>query len=142
MTVSKKSLSLSASVFAAVTAFSLTSTVVLAFPAAAQSQSPEVIVSAPARDVVRRQVHHSDLNLASHPGEKILLRRVDLAVKGMCRDIVGPGIVQWVVENGCRADAWDSARPQIRRAVHRARDIALNGKSSIATAAITISFKN
>ena len=142
MPVIKKSLSLSAIAFAALTAFSLTAAVVVALPAAAQSQSAEVVVSAPARDVVRRQVDHNDLNLASRPAEKILLRRVDVAVKGMCREIVGPGIVQWVVESSCRADAWDSARPQIRRAVHRAQDIALNGKSSIAAAAITISFKD
>ena len=142
MTSSKESLSLSAIVFAAVTAFSVTAMVALAFPSAAQSQTRDVIVTAPAGDVVTRRVYHRDLNLASLPGERILFRRVNLAVKGMCREIVGPGIVSWFDENGCRADAWDSARPQIRRAVRRAHDIALHGKSSIAAAAITISFND
>jgi hypothetical protein len=38
----------------------------------------------------------------------------------------------------CSGLAWDGARPQILRAVQRAREIAATGSSSIAAAAITI----
>ncbi len=38
----------------------------------------------------------------------------------------------------CDTSAWGGARPQIARAVQRAREIAATGSSTIAAAAITI----
>ena len=41
----------------------------------------------------------------------------------------------------CAGQAWNDAQPQIDRAIARARDIASNGQSSIAAAAITFSVR-
>ena len=99
-----------------------------------------IVVTAPS-DVITRHVSYADLNLATAPGEKTLYRRVGGAVSDVCDEAVGGdnGSTEYRFSmHRCSGEAWDGARPQILRAVHRARDIASTGSSSIAAAAIVI----
>jgi UrcA family protein len=112
-------------------------------PLEARSPSAKpVVVTAPERDTdtVRRSVYYGDLNLASMSGEKMLNERVASAVRGVCREITGPN-ADLHIDMACRWEASAFARPQVSDAVQRAREIASTGKSSIAAAAIVISFK-
>ena len=109
----------------------------IATPAFAQNRS--VVVTAPRDDLVpTRRVTYADLNLASLSGEKALNRRVGAAVLGVCKESVGLQPLPFV-EQSCREWAWHGAKPQIARAVQRAREIASTGTSSIAAASIAIS---
>jgi UrcA family protein len=96
----------------------------------------KVTVTAPPRDVYARTVGYADLNLASLSGQQALGQRVRLAVSGVCKDAVGQGYPSDVRD--CSFDSWTRAHPQMTAAIHRARDIAANGSSPIAAAAITI----
>jgi UrcA family protein len=112
-----------------------------ALAAPAFSQGREVIVKAPPKDdIPRRYVSYSDLNLVQPAGLKTLNRRVNSAVREVCRESVGPS-GDFYIEMGCRSLAWDGARPQIDRAVERALQIAANGYSNIAPVSISLSVR-
>ena len=96
----------------------------------------KVTVTAPPRDVYTRTVSYADLNLASLPGEQMLGKRVRSAVSDVCTDAVGRA--NRIDFRDCSFDSWTRAHPQMTAAVRRAREIAANGYSSIAAAAITI----
>jgi len=81
---------------------------------------------------VTRYVSYADLNLASRPGERILYHRVGFAVNEVCTE---PFAYDSSQIDDCTMDSWDRARPQIVRAVRRAREIAATGTSSITAAA-------
>jgi UrcA family protein len=105
------------------------------------SRSAPVFVIAPA-DLVTRHVSYADLNLASIAGERALDRRVGTAVTDLCLDATGgndgsPKFKMSMIR--CSGEAWSGARPQMTRAVQRARDIAATGSSSIAATALVIS---
>ena len=128
-----KELTMSAAVM--VTAASL---FVVASPASGKSRP--IVVTAPS-EVITRHVSYADLNLATAPGEKTLYRRVGGAVSDVCEEAVGGdnGSLEFRFSmHHCSGQAWDGARPQIVRAVQRARDIAATGSSNIVAAAITI----
>ena len=113
---------------------------VMTFARAADAKSPTLVVTAPVEQVVRH-VSYADLNLASARGVKMLNGRIDFAVSDLCTEATGgrDGSLRIAVEQqGCESGAWNSARPQIDRAVQRARDIAMTGSSPIAAAAIVI----
>ncbi len=113
--------------------------VTVAAGAAAQDQSATV-TGRPLEQLTER-VSYRDLNLANKSHERVLFHRVGSAVHRICYKLV-PGVSPASDEHmTCSSDAWASARPQIRTAVRRAQDIALTGKSTIAAAAITISFR-
>lgn len=100
-----------------------------------------VIVTAEESDVDTRHVTFADLNLATSAGERALHQRVGLAVRDVCDNAVGhrDGWLNYY----CSIGAWRDARPQMTRAVERARQIALTGTSTItAAAAITFSVHN
>jgi UrcA family protein len=100
-----------------------------------------VVVTAP-HDMVTRHVSFADLNLASAPGERALNRRVESAVADLCNEATGgnDGGTQYKYSMiRCSGEAWNSAQPQIDRAVQRAHEIAATGSSSIAAAALVIS---
>jgi len=100
-----------------------------------------VIVTAEESDVVTRQVTFADLNLASNDGKRALNGRIGSAVKEVCDDAVGHDDT-WLYHY-CSIGAWQDARPQMARAVERARQIAMTGTSSItAAAAITFSVRH
>lgn len=88
-------------------------------------------------DVPTRRVSYADLNLATLAGENTLNRRVGRAVRSVCDESVGASDFQ--AEISCHSFAWGGARPQIARAVMRARQIAATGTSSILPVAITLS---
>lgn len=91
--------------------------------------------------LAERSVGYGDLNLMSAKGEANLNRRVRSAVMTLCADPdggAGNSFVGSEAATDCRNAAWRQARPQIARAVERARHIALTGKSVIAPAEIRI----
>jgi len=109
-----------------------------AAPAAAQNK--DVVVTGADSDAVVRLVDFRDLNLASAPGERALVKRVRYAVSDVCMEAVGDNkgyLLQ--ASTNCRTASWAGAEPQVARAVQRARDIAANGWSAIAPVAIRIS---
>lgn len=113
---------------------------VFARPAVAEEPRPIVVVDA---SIVTRSVGTDDLNLASSPGKVTLNRRVRVAIEDLCSETTGSDGRFWTLENSqCQTSAWKQARPQIDRAVQRARDIASNGTSAIAATAISVALPN
>lgn len=107
----------------------------------ASGKSRPIVVLAP-ENVVVRHISYADLNLASAPGERTLVRRVSGAVSDLCLEATGGNDGSFSFKSTimqCDNRAWGEAHPQIRRAVQRAHDIASTGTSPIAAAAITIS---
>jgi UrcA family protein len=105
----------------------------------ASAKAP-ILVVAPA-EIVTRHITYADLNLASAAGERTLNRRVGSAVSELCAEATGGfdgSLTAKVATIRCGNSAWDQARPQIDRAVGRARDVAATGTSTIPAAAITI----
>lgn len=84
-------------------------------------------------NIPTERVFIGDLNLASAAGEKTLNSRVRGAVRRVCVD--QPASHPYL---NCEHYAWGEARPQMKRAVARAREIAATGTSSIAPVAIVI----
>lgn len=118
-------------------ACALTGAGLMTFESPALGKNP-VTVEAPRTDAISTRVSYADLNLASLGGAATLHRRVGSAVNWVCVE-TNPGSVQFE-KQGCRNFAWKGARPQIARAVQRAREMASTGQSSIAAAAITLTF--
>lgn len=111
-------------------------TLVMLAPPAAAKGKPIVVEAAP-EDVLTERVSFADLNLASVEGRQTLNRRVGSAVKSVCIDSIGDTSNVYA-GHACRNYAWAGARPQIDRAVQRAREIAAVGFSSIPVTAIRI----
>jgi len=107
--------------------------------APAMAKSQPIVVTAIPEDVPVRFVSYGDLNLAKATDEKMLVRRVRSATDDVCTESVPDGTAITSAFLSCRAHAWQGARPQIDRAVTRAREIAANGWSTIAPVAISIS---
>lgn len=111
----------------------------IAVPALAKGQLP-VVVTGTALDetMIRRNVSYRDLNLATSVGKAILLKRARLAARDVCGEAIEePADISHSIS--CRTAFWRDAKPQIDRAVLRARQIAANGWSAIAPVAITLS---
>jgi UrcA family protein len=109
-------------------------------PADGRTLQP-VVVTAEDNDLVVREVKFADLNLASMNDQRVLQLRVTSAVRDACGEAVGHDD-EWNYRY-CYVGAWQDARPQIARAVNRARQIALSGTSTITAAAvITFSVHN
>jgi UrcA family protein len=100
------------------------------------SQTTTVTGRHPDVEYVTERVSYSDLNLALPAHEEKLVRRVKYAVNRVCPDYLSQ---MGFIDRNCRSFAWNGVKPQIDRAVQRAREIAVNGFSSIAPVAITIS---
>ena len=124
---------LGAAALSVVTASLLIATAALA----AQEHKPVVVYADPQEGVRTERVSYADLDLSKRPGERALNGRVARAVKRVCL-FEGHSANQGFGYYDCADQAWDGARPQIARAVIRAREIALTGKSSIAASAISI----
>lgn len=123
-----------------VAAVALTGTGLLAMtPADAKARNNPVTIYGHRSDTdaPTRRVSYADLNLATLAGEKTLNKRVGGAVKQVCAEAVPSG--NFNEEFLCSSFAWSGARPQITRAVMRAREIASTGTSSIMPVAITLS---
>ena len=111
----------------------------LAIAAPAVAAPSPVVVTATSEDIPIRYVTYRDLNLVNAAGEKTLLSRVKHAVNDVCIESVGDDMTRRFTQRDCRYNSWAGAKPQIDRAVQRAREIAANGWSSIAPVAISIS---
>ena len=108
-----------------------------AIPVVAQT-TPVTVYGEPS-EVRTERVSYRDLNLATRDGEKILTQRVGSAVRRVCSDTGHIGLYN--DRFYCTSGAWKDARPQMSRAIARAREIALYGKSSIAMTAITVKIR-
>jgi UrcA family protein len=110
---------------------------VTTMPANAQGR-PVVVYGQEDEYIPTEHVSFADLNLATRRGERTLQARVSKAVDRVCQ-FEGGGI--GLIDNGyvnCAYGAWKDARPKMALAIARARDIALNGRSTIAATAIII----
>jgi UrcA family protein len=107
-------------------------------PAFAGQGQPVVVYGEQPANVRTERVSYTDLNLATDDHQKILNSRVSGAVKRVCLYRESIGRMFESSYDSCADGAWDVANPQIGQAIARAHEIALNGKSSIAAAAITI----
>jgi UrcA family protein len=115
----------------------VTASLLVAASASAAQQGPVVVYAEP--DNVRSErVTYADLDLADRADQRKLSHRVTGAVKRVCLFENSQSGLQDPGYYGCADDAWDGAKPQIAQAIQRAKDIAMNGKSSIAATAITI----
>jgi UrcA family protein len=108
---------------------------------AGQGQPTAVVYGQESEDFRTERVSYADLDLATIENQKLLNSRVSGAVKRVCLYRESKGRVLEGDYHLCSNAAWNGARPQIAQAVARAHDVALNGKSSIAAAAITISVR-
>lgn len=112
----------------------------VALPAEAKSRNEKPVTIYGQRldpDAPTRKVSYRDLNLATLAGENTLNRRVGGAVRSVCAESVASS--DFYAELSCHSFAWGGARPQISRAVMRARQIAATGTSSILPVSITLS---
>lgn len=110
--------------------------------AAAEAKSPQdTVVIAPRYPEALRTVRVSqrDLDLSNRAGRKMLVARVDAAARTVCEDSLYEGGLDASQQSHCFDAAWAGARPQIYRAQRRAVEMARNGFSSIAPAAIIVS---
>lgn len=83
------------------------------------------------------RVSYKDLNLVFASHQKMLNTRVGRAVHNVC------GTFDYGLggdDRACKSMAWSGARPQIRLAIDRAREIAATGSSSIPPVAIVLAF--
>jgi len=106
----------------------------------ASGQSPTILVKQ-APDLVVRTVAYDDLNLTTPAAQHALVGRVRVALTDLCGEIVGSRDGYWMSQtyfDSCRHAGWSQAQPQINRAVQRAREISMTGKSTIAASAVTI----
>ena len=107
-------------------------------PAFAGQGQPAVVYGEESENFRTERVDFSDLDLGTQYGERQLNRRVAATVRNVCLTDFSGSALQAADFYRCSGSAWAGARPQIAQAIARARDIAMNGKSSIAAAAITI----
>ena len=97
------------------------------FPAQAQEAMPsegeEIVVSGKKaeKDVVTQVVKIGDLDLATDTGVQEMEKRVTSAVDYICAIPAVVGYYKQKSEAPCRDEAWGSARPQMDRAVEKAR---------------------
>jgi UrcA family protein len=124
------------------TAFGVAVISVLAMASPACGKTPQVVVTGNP-DMVTRQITYADLNLALPSGERVLSRRVSYAISGLCQEVTGDPhptmLAGSAVVSGCMNSGWSQARPQIARAIERARELAATGQSTVAAAALIIS---
>ena len=103
---------------------------------AQQVQTTTIVGTRPADEGNRMIVSYRDLNLAAASDERILNRRVGGAAKSVCH--TDDFKIGERAQGKCVSYAWNGARPQIARAVQRAREIASTGSSSIPLVAISV----
>jgi UrcA family protein len=113
----------------------VTASLLVAASASAAQQKP-VIVYGESANVRTEHVSYADLDLANSKDQKKLNWRVSGAVRRVCL-FDDDQRLQYPGYYNCAGDAWDGAKPQIARAVQRAQEIAMTGKSSIAATAMT-----
>ena len=116
----------------------VTASLLVAFPASAGQEKPVVVFAEPQENVRTERVSYADLDLVQLSDQRALNYRVASAVKRVCLFEDGYAGLQQRGYYSCANGAFEAAEPQIAQAIDRAKEIAMTGKSSIATAAITI----
>lgn len=102
----------------------------LALPAYAQEpeqpQASEIVVTGKKaeKDVVTQAVLIGDLNLATDQGVQEMEKRVGSAVDYICSIPAVIGYYRQKAEAPCRDEGWAGARPQMDRAIEKARSSA------------------
>jgi len=92
--------------------------------------------AAPPEGALSERVRYADLDLASSLGVEALSTRVGGAVTRVCSPLDQRSTFS---EHGaCKSFAWNGARPQMERAIARARELASTGTTAIAPVAILI----
>lgn len=117
------------------------STAIFAATAPASAKDRPITVTATEPNIPVRLVSYRDLNLAQREDARILAKRVRQAAKEVCTESAPEDGYSAAMSLSCRSIAWQSARPQIKRAIAQAQEIAANGFSAIAPVAITISLR-
>jgi len=94
------------------------------------------VVAPPPEGSLSERVRYADLDLASPEGVDLLSMRISGAVSRVCSPFDQKSTFS---EHGaCKSFAWNGARPQMDRAVARARELASTGTTAIAPVAILI----
>lgn len=99
---------------------------IVLMPAAAAAQEQEIVVTANMRvpegfEPVRMIVGIKDLDLGTGMGVAKLEKRIGLVIEHFCGP--PPRAAQWQINDSktCRDYAWASARPQMDRAISKAK---------------------
>jgi UrcA family protein len=127
--------------FASLLAACAVTVAIFAAASPASAQSRPIVVTGVESDIPVRYVSYRDLDLARSADERTLVKRVRVAATDVCAESVSLLAAPGYEYITCRSHAWRGARPQIDRAVLRARQIAANGWSAIAPVAISISVR-
>lgn len=110
----------------------------LGAPSAALAQERPVVIYAEPENARTERVTFATLDLTKARDQKRLHFRVAGAVERVCVRDVRDGL-QDPGYFTCERNAWSGAEPQIANAIARAAEIAMNGSSSLAATAITVS---
>lgn len=94
------------------------------------------VVATPPEDALSERVSYADLNLASDMDVRRLNFRVGAAVNRVCLPLDQRST--YAQHNSCRSFARNGAKPQVERAIARARQLAATGTTAIAPVAILI----
>ena len=94
------------------------------------------VIAGPPEGALSEHVRYADLDLSSPVGVELLGIRVGGAVSRVCSPLDQRSTFS---EHGaCKSFAWNGARPQMDRAIVRARELASTGMTAIAPVAIVI----
>jgi len=94
------------------------------------------VIAGPPEGALSEHVRYADLDLASPVGVELLGMRVGGAVSRVCSPLDQRSTFS---EHGaCKSFARNGARPQMERAIARARELASTGTTAIAPVAILI----
>ncbi len=95
-------------------------TVALALSAGPATARENIVITGSQDDALTRtqRVAYSDLDLATQRGERVLNRRVGVAVREVCSH----DSEHFFVLRPCMLTAWSDARPQIANALERAKN--------------------
>jgi UrcA family protein len=91
----------------------------------AYAQSEPITVTGPRVSILQiRRVNYADLNLAYWQHQRVLVSRVNFAVKQVCAERLQNKehtLAAFTRYTQCREYAWSGAAPQVARAVYRAQ---------------------
>jgi UrcA family protein len=91
----------------------------------AYAQSDQITVTGPRVSILQiRRVNYADLNLVYWQHQRVLVSRVNFAVKQVCAERLTnkeKTLASFARYTQCREYAWNGAAPQVARAVYRAQ---------------------
>jgi len=105
----------------------------LSAPASAKDVT---VIAGPPEGALSEHVRYADLDLASPVGVELLSMRVGGAVTRVCSPLDQRST--FAEHGSCKSFAWNGAKPQMDRAIARARELAFTGTTAIAPVAILI----